>query len=550
MKLWLLSILIIIMCPAVQALLISDIEFQADFPIDNTTLVNLSGLKNGTQYNPQDVSAAITKLNKYFTDQSRYYIRIPSPELIPKDDGTMMLRFHLQQLLDSTECYVNYSGNTYFTTGKLHDLLFTSASSPTTLNNLAVLLERILNLYTSRGFLFATVQLDSLVLGEHLQAYIGITEGKVFNPTRYIFKGNAISRESSLLKSSGIDRQKIVTPAVLSQAERNIRSKSYIRDCQILPVDDSTLLITVEEGRMTFLEGLLALGSSDGKTQLSGMARIEFLNLWGTDRGIRLFWRQSPAKLGEIQLSYHEAGHPQIPLAADLSLSRTAQDSLWIKSSYDIDLYYHTLYQKLGLSLAQNSIIPGTGFSPINRERSTLLGALWQYDRLTGEYLPVSGLHLGIEYDFIFAKDKTYTRLKTDTGSYVPLSRRWIGFLGTHIRNYDNLSVPEYDLFTMGGYGSLRGFREDEFRSRRLAWANLEMRYLIGMESLVFAFYDHGIIETSPNRLKTDIFGVGAGIKLSTRLGILGIEYGLGYRDNKLSPLDLGMVHIGLDVAL
>jgi outer membrane protein assembly factor BamA len=124
------------------------------------------------------------------------------------------------------------------------------------------------------------------------------------------------------------------------------------------------------------------------------------------------------------------------------------------------------------------------------------------------------------------------------------------GFLGTHIRNYDNLSVPEYDLFTMGGYGSLRGFREDEFRSRRLAWANLEIRYLIGMESLIFAFYDHGLLETSPNRLKTDIFGVGAGIKLSTRLGILGIEYGLGYRDNKLSPLDLGMVHIGLDVAL
>jgi outer membrane protein assembly factor BamA len=550
MKTFLLSLALFLLCSAGQALKISKLEFEADFPIDSIALATLSGIVPGTEFDALTVSSALDKLNQHFIRESRYYVRIPFPELIPADDGTLTLHFTLSQILDTTQAYLRYSGNRYFTSAKLHELLFTDPHTPQPLNNLPQIMERILGLYTSRAYLFASVQLDSLVMTDSLQAYIGITEGKLFSPTRYIFRGNAISRESALIKSSGLSRQKTITPAIINQAEQNIRSKSYIRDCQILPLDDSTLLLSVEEGRMTFLEGLLALGSTDEKTRLSGMLRIDFLNLWGSDRGIRLDWKQSPGKLGEIRLSYHESGHPDLPLAADFSLSRTTQDSLWIRSSYDVDVFYHSLYQKLGLSLAQNSILPGTGFSPIVRDKNTTLGALWKYSRLSGEAIPVSGQQAGIEYDVIFSKPKTYTSIQIDTASYIRLNRRWIGFAGTHIRNYDYLGVADYDLFTMGGYGSLRGYREDEFRSRRLAWANLELRYLIGMESLVYAFYDHGLFETTPNKLKTDVFGLGAGIKFGTRLGLLSLEYGLGYRDKRLSDFGLGMVHIGLDIAL
>jgi len=38
-------------------------------------------------------------------------------------------------------------------------------------------------------------------------------------------------------------------------------------------------------------------------------------------------------------------------------------------------------------------------------------------------------------------------------------------------------------------------------------------------------------------------------MKINTRLGILGLEYALGYRDKHFANLDSGMIHLGLDVA-
>jgi hypothetical protein len=46
------------------------------------------------------------------------------------------------------------------------------------------------------------------------------------------------------------------------------------------------------------------------------------------------------------------------------------------------------------------------------------------------------------------------------------------------------------------------------------------------------------------------LIGIGGGIKLGTRLGILSIEYGLGYRDKSFGSLGSGMIHLGLDIAL
>jgi outer membrane protein assembly factor BamA len=196
------------------------------------------------------------------------------------------------------------------------------------------------------------------------------------------------------------------------------------------------------------------------------------------------------------------------------------------------------------------SILPGTGFSAISRNQSSSLGAFWRYKRLSGDRFPTGGTQVDIRYDYIFESKRQYTSLKTDTKNYMQISSRWIGFLGTHVRNYDTTQIESYNLFTMGGYGSLRGFREDEFRSRRLAWANAEIQYMLDLNSMFYGFYDHGLTEIEPNKLKMDNFGIGIGVKLGTKLGIMSIEYGLGYRDNRFSDIGLGMIHMGLDVAI
>jgi len=133
---------------------------------------------------------------------------------------------------------------------------------------------------------------------------------------------------------------------------------------------------------------------------------------------------------------------------------------------------------------------------------------------------------------------------------YLPVTSRFIGFLGAEYRSSENTQLPDYELFSLGGFKSVRGYREDEFKSRRLGWLNSEIRYMVAATTMLYVFYDHGFITQPDAGSKFDLIGLGGGIKLETRLGILSIEYGLGYRDNRFSNLGLGMIHLGLDIAL
>ena len=144
---------------------------------------------------------------------------------------------------------------------------------------------------------------------------------------------------------SGLENIDLITPEVLTQAEENIQRKSYIRNCNVEPVNENTLLINIEEGKMTYLEGVLGMNRINEELKLSGQIRLQFLNLWGTDRAIKLFWKQIPTSNSELSLSYHESGIPGIPVAGDFELYRAQQDSTWIKTRGILEVYYQMLME-------------------------------------------------------------------------------------------------------------------------------------------------------------------------------------------------------------
>ena len=538
------------MSPGLAALSIAEIRFEGFSKEESATLAQASGLQINEQYDPERIRESIDRLYEYFFDQDQYFVSIPLPDLIPLSDSELALSFSPIITQDSSQIKIRYLGLRHFSESKLHDFAYTSFDKTYPLAEVEQIMRRVLAVYHQRGYLFASVRLDSLVMSEDLTAWLRIDEGGIFNPQNFHFQGNKSTRESSLLKSSGLLRQSVLTPSVLEQAEQNIKAKSYIRDCTIMPLDEDNLLIRIQEGRMTFLEGVLGIGDNEGRNRLSGMINIEFLNLWGTDRGVRLYWRRTPSDYSVLSLSYHESGHPELPLAADISVARTVQDSLWIRSEWNLDLYLQSLYNKLGIGFANRNISPGSTSSQIEKDRSSSVGSFWKYQNTRGEIIPTKGNQFSARYDYIFDEPKNYGKLSLSSLHLIPIHGRFIGFMGANYMGSKNRNLKEYDLYTMGGFGSLRGYREDELKSHSLGWINCELRYMVNPETMLYLFYDHGALNLPDKSLKTDLLALGFGIKLGTRLGVMSIDYGLGYRDNGLSDIGLGMVHLGLDIAL
>ena len=550
---FLLIVLLLLWACCAPAMDIGKISFQGwDFG-DQTAAIQAIGLAKGQPYEPEIVSSATSRLYEYFSQKGQYFLYIPAPELIPLDSESLELVWTITELIPSSEVAVDISGMQYFSKEKLYQLLLISAKQSFRLEQIPRLMQQTLALYNNRSYLFARVQVDSLVLNGGLTAYIGIQEGKPVRVKEYIIRGNKITKDKTILRLSALNMVKNISPETLTQAEENILRKSYIRNCVIEPIDESSLLINIEEGRMTFLEGVFGMNSLKGELQYSGQIRLQFLNLWGSDRGIKLFWKQIPASIKELSLAYHESGFPGIPIAADVEIYRSEQDSTWIKSKASLEVYYQMLRQNLGVEAGSESIKPGYRRpSLIEPSSSNSFGVFWNYSNVEGRANPSRGNELDLRYRLKTGSlsGKLVGATEAGTKNYLHLTNRFIGFVGLQIRNLENSKAATWEQYKMGGYGTLRGYYEDEFSSFRLAWTNYELRYRINPDSRVYLFFDQGFWAKDQNSLKSDIFGLGTGIKVKTRLGILGIEYGLGYRDKRFSRIGLGMIHAGLDLQL
>jgi outer membrane protein assembly factor BamA len=120
----------------------------------------------------------------------------------------------------------------------------------------------------------------------------------------------------------------------------------------------------------------------------------------------------------------------------------------------------------------------------------------------------------------------------------------YLGIHGTEVKTGDDF-IPVSDQVRFGGARTLRGYSEDMFRGSLVAWLNSEYRYLLGRRSRVFLFVDSGMYqrkEKEAGRIEGTKIGYGFGIRIETRLGLFGVDYGLGEGDTFLR----GKVHVGL----
>ena len=99
--------------------------------------------------------------------------------------------------------------------------------------------------------------------------------------------------------------------------------------------------------------------------------------------------------------------------------------------------------------------------------------------------------------------------------------------------------VNPAETYPIGGARSLRGYRENQFRGEKVAWANFEYRF--GGASRIFLFYDAGAYYREDTGWQF-LDGLGFGLMSSSKLGTVALSFGMGER----IALDGMLIHISL----
>jgi outer membrane protein assembly factor BamA len=287
-------------------------------------------------------------------------------------------------------------------------------------------------------------------------------------------------------------------------------------------------------------------GYSPSDRKLTGLLLVSFHNLFDTGRRLEAGW-QSAYPRTSYRLSYTEpwvlgtsidvsasARQQTIDTSSaqtNLALSAKARAAAWTTVSFE------TGYDRLTDALSRTSadvVWAGTGVLldsrdfPANPRSGVRLSALTKVGNRTGDSVSSAAV----------------THVELGLNGVLPMGRSlaWSNTVGMRAV-YSAADLTASELNALGGPGTVRGYREDEFISTRTGWLSTELRYSLGRTSSVYPFLDVGVYNDS---LRWQVKpGYGVGTRVATKVGVLGLDYGVAFPG---SPLR-GKVHLSYDVS-
>ncbi|HED11539.1 MAG TPA: hypothetical protein ENJ10_12680 [Caldithrix abyssi] len=375
--------------------------------------------------------------------------------------------------------------------------------------------------------------------------------------------GNSYTNARVVLREVDIQPGQIYSRSELSAIKRRLERLQLFESVKepqvrITPEGRYELLIEVKEGQATTFDGVAGYvppgGTVDGKKgYFSGLFNIRFNNLFGTGRRLAVHWERPEEVSENFWMRYMEPWVAGYPLNLEGGIERTVRDSSYLEWKGDINASYRLFRNlRVALSYGRRVVLPDSVANVSRRlvrfsQHDFTIGVV--YD--TRDYLlnPRSGLYfknsygLGLKNNygpgFLLREDSIAVKERLETVSlrfewYYELFKKQVLALALTAHQVSGGRVQITDMFWFGGSKSLRGYRENQFRSDKVSWMNLEYRLILGKNTRLFVFNDWAAYHFDEGgRNGVDVlYGYGLGIRMQTALGIMAVDFGLGQGDS------------------
>lgn len=329
---------------------------------------------------------------------------------------------------------------------------------------------------------------------------------------------------------------------------------------ELVPGDEparSRLRVEVREAASGSLSGIAGYSGRDRR--LSGYLDFRLHNIAGTARRLAARWSAVEKGSTDYLLAYREPFLFGRPVDASVRLSHTVFDTIYTATRTDLAVHWRPGGRtEVTASVGSDRVVVTAGLRRAESSGRLSLGVV--HNARTSRAAPDGGALLGLTLSrgrtlsgtFGDAPEAALVEALLFDGRaeiYRALGRRTVAALLLSARSLetDARPVPRYELFRLGGATTLRGYREEQFYTPGFLLGQLELRLLSGAAgSGAFVFVDGAAFtpETGPARLwpafgEVEV-GYGAGVRLGSRVGRVGVDYGLAAGEG---PLD-GRIHV------
>ncbi len=442
------------------------------------------------------------------------------------------------------------------------------------------LLTEIIRYSENHGYPFASIQIDSIKLsGESIFAELMFNPGPLIGFDSLILSGTMPIKNKFLGAYLGVIPGKPYDQRIIDNIPDRLPGLSFLEstDKQFITFqnEECQVHLNLKKRKANMFDAVIGFLPNEiekSKLLVTGKVDIRLENIFNSGKTLNFYWEKLHVSTQTLRIGYTHPNLLASPVGLTTGIDLYKQDTTFINRRFLLGLDYLTPgngkatsfstwessrrisqvtdqtelddisdfnLNNFGLSFNNESLKRFSSSKP-KQWGMDALGSLGLKTILKNSNLNDSiytGVDLeSIQYTFTL---KFIAQIQLIEGFFLYSSLSG----GKMINN--NLFLN--DLFRLGGLNSLRGFNENFFYASDYFTGTLETRMYIGEYSNIFAFYDQGYVyyNLAQSNNEDTPFGIGLGLNLATKAGILRLVFALGKSNSQPLDFKFSKIHVG-----
>lgn len=336
---------------------------------------------------------------------------------------------------------------------------------------------------------------------------------------------------------------------------------------EILFTKDTTkVYVYIEKIKSNTFDGFIGFNNSDQKKiTFNGYLDLTLQNTLKAGEQFSLYWKSDGNKQKTFKTALELPYIRKSPIGLRGQLNIFKQDSTFQNTKTAVDLSYYLNYDTrlyLGYQSTLSSDIQNTNDAFISDYKNSYLTSELAYskpDHHNSLFLNESQLSIKTGIGKRQTNDETYNTVKNQQ-FFIDLSAMHTFYLNN--KNSINIRSQNYylqstnyitnELFRFGGINSIRGFTENSLQANFATTILTEYRY-----TATPTLYFHTIIDychfkdpskTQQIRAQSNLLGIGLGLGIQTKNGLLKISLANGSSKNQQIKFYNTIIHISYNV--
>lgn len=418
-------------------------------------------------------------------------------------------------------------------------------------------IESLLASYDDGGYPFAQVWIDSLGLDASTRT-VGVSllvvEGDPRAVSSVVVEGLRKTRPELAMRIAGVEAGTPYRAQVLEDAYLRMVASGVFTDVAFPTVRiagdggvDAVIVVSEPQRSHTFAAAL-GYASSEGTSDrvLSGLAALELNNVGGTLKDFGASWSNDGAGRSQTRIAYRDRLFFGRRLALGIQLAQVGQDTVYTAQSAGLDAERGVgrvagALAGVSLGAAGDRNVYSIGDlvrSTRLRVRAGATGVVGSERRAAFARVGVAATfadkNVSYREGFSGASDITQWiyegRLEMLVPAFASLYYSLDGWAQS--LESDEATIPLPEQFYVGGARTVRGYREDQFHGRRIAYARNELRLGRTPREGFYGFVDAGYVlqpttapDGTPGQSGTGLLGYGFGVRSASPLGRIDLSF-------------------------